>query len=117
VLLVLGGLATCGVGSCLLLGLAALGASDDEPAATRTVSNTAPDESPSEQGKLKYACTATGWAMVCRMGGACTNMLVSGAGIGDDKLSASNMALTACRGSLVASGGTGGCSVACSPPD
>lgn len=63
----------------------------------------------------KWMCNATGWVRVCGFANVCSNQLVSGAGIGNDRTSASMMAKNACENLARAKGGAGVCTVACSP--
>lgn len=105
----------CSGGMCLVTSWALL--TDDEvpvaPMPPETPEVEAEVEVPAEGAQGTWACTASGWVQVCRMGGVCSNMLVSGTGVGPDQLAASQMATTACRGNIVAAGGMGTCSVAC----
>lgn len=106
------GLMTCAGGGCLVLGAFALAADDSSAEATPAQPATPSEEAAS--GENNVWCNATGWVRVCGMGGSCSSLLMSGTGIGKDEFSASQMALTACRGNIIARGGTGTCSVACS---
>lgn len=100
VLVVVGFIGLCLVGSCLSLGL--LAAASEESTA------------PSSSG-TNYQCMATGSVNKCAGAGRCTFMTVSGVGSGEDRFQASEMARIACEGQANAMGGATVCMVACTP--
>lgn len=111
VLVVVGVMGLCLVGSCLSLGLVAA-ASEESTAPSNEVTPTE-DDAPSTG--THYQCMATGSVNKCAGPGRCTFMTVSGVGSGEDRFQASEMARIACQGQAIAMGGTTVCMVACTP--
>jgi hypothetical protein len=62
----------------------------------------------------RFFCNATGFVRVCGFANVCNNQMVSGTGSSSDRGTATAMAQNACRGQILARGGSGSCSVACS---
>lgn len=112
VLVVVGVLGLCLVGSCLSLGLLAA-VSEDSTTPSNEVTPAADDEAPSTG--TRYQCMATGMVNKCVAPGRCTFMTVSGVGSGEDRFQASEMARIACQGQAIAMGGSATCMVACTP--
>jgi hypothetical protein len=62
----------------------------------------------------RFFCNATGFVRVCGFANVCSNQLVSGTGSSTDRGVATGLAMNACRGQVIARGGAGSCTVACS---
>ncbi|AKU95456.1 hypothetical protein AKJ09_02120 [Labilithrix luteola] len=82
---------------------------DGDPAKAKSAPSNAGTD-----GRTKYMCNATGWVRVCGFANVCSNQLVSGMGVGYDRMSASMMAKNACENMARIKGGGGVCTVACS---
>ncbi len=113
VLVVVGVLGLCLVGSCLSLGLLAAVSEDSTTRSNEVTPPAADDEAPSTG--TRYQCMATGMVNKCVAPGRCTFMTVSGVGSGEDRRQASEMARIACQGQAIAMGGSATCMVACTP--
>jgi hypothetical protein len=113
VLLVVGGACACLIASCLGLGLLGLTA-DDAP--SKVTEQTTESPAAADDPKGRHLCLATAMVRVCRGPNPADCMLqtATGSGAHDNRDVSAQMALTACRGSVIAMGGSAVCNVACS---